>query len=374
MKKLFLMPKGIYLLSHSVGCLPAAAETALALRYLAPWRDSGGDAWTAWLGEIERFRKLAARLLGARPDAICPQTNVSSALAKILHGLPTPHGPTSGPVRNRLLLCEEDFPSLGFVFAAAAKFGLETVFLPRGGAAEDIQTWKAALDDRVLLALVTHAFSNRSARLPVAGITALARERGIATVVDATQTAGVIPIDVAEWSADYVLGSSVKFLCGGPGAAFLWVADSALSGSDPVDTGWFSHADPFAFDIRDYRPAADARRFWGGTPSIAPFIQASAALDLLLEIGIGAIHDHNQSLISQLHDMVPAHTVRSARAAEARGNVVLLRVRAAEPAAAALHAAGIFADIRDGCVRVSPHIYNDRADIERLVAALESHF
>jgi selenocysteine lyase/cysteine desulfurase len=335
---------------------------------IEPWREAGGDAWPRWRDGIEQFRRLAARLLGARPAAICPQTNVSGAFAKILHGLPERRG------RNRIVLCEEDFPSLGFVVAAAARCGYEAVFLPRGAAAEDPAEWAAAFDGRTQLALITHAFSNRSARLPVDEITARARAHGIVAVVDVTQTAGVVPIDVADWSADFVIGSCVKFLCGGPGAGFLWVADEAMALAEPVDTGWFSHADPFEFDIHGYRPAGDARRYWGGTPSIAPFVQAAAALELLLGLGVARIQAHNQQLIASLHARVPAGVVRSAREPGRRGNVVLLGVRATAPAHAALRAAGIFADVRDGAIRVSPHLYNDADDLERLVGVLAEHF
>ncbi len=368
MKQHFRMPQGSYLLSHSVGCLPVASEHALARRYLKPWQELGGDAWAGWLAEIERFRGVVARLLGVRIDNVCPQANVSSAVTKILHGLPARHG------RNRLLLCEEDFPSIGFVLKAASKVGYEPIFIPRGAAAEDLQTWQAALDDRTQLALITHAFSNRSARLPVQQITQIARERGVVTIVDATQTVGVVPINVADWSADFVVGSSVKFLCGGPGAGFLWMADSAMAMAEPVDTGWFSHEDPFAFDIHEFRPAANALRFWGGTPSIAPFVLASAAVELLLGIGVEAIYAHNQALISQLHDRVPSAVIASARPLNARANTVLLRIRDAERAQLALHKARIFADLRDGCVRVSPHLYNDLNDLECLVLALQPYF
>jgi selenocysteine lyase/cysteine desulfurase len=263
---------------------------------------------------------------------------------------------------------------LGFVLQAAAKLEFEPFFVPRGSASEDLDVWRRALDDRAQMALVTHAFSNRSARLPVADITALARECGVVTVVDVTQTAGVVPINVAEWSADYLVGSCVKYLCGGPGAGYCWVSNEALAQADPIDTGWFSHANPFAFDIHDYRPAADALRFWGGTPSIAPFVLAAGALELLLQCSIPAIHAHNQQLISRLHDRVPAHVIRSARSAQARGNTVLLQVRDEAQARAALREAEVLADARDGCIRVAPHLYNDAEDIERLVGVLSPHF
>ena len=364
MKHLFALPAGTYLLSHSVGCPPAGSAEVLEQRFYAPWRRQGGDVWTTWLEQIERFRTAVAGLLGASPAAICPQVNLSSALTKIIHGLP------QQPGRNRILLCEEDFPSLGFVAQAAQRTGLEPLFLPRDHDPQDPQSWADALDASVRLALVTHAFSNRSARLPVGEITALCAARGITSIVDVAQTAGVVPIDVARWDADFVIGSSVKFLCGGPGAGFLWAAPRAIAASQPVDVGWFSHEEPFEFDIHDFRYAPDARRFWGGTPAVAPYVQAAHSIETLLQVGVERIHDHNQLLISRAIDAVPAGCVASVSARQRRGNALLLRVSDLPDAMARLRAASVFADSRNGCVRVSPHLYNDDADIEQLLRVI----
>ena len=357
----FAMPEGCYLLSHSVGCLAVDAPQILEERYFAPWRRSGGNAWPVWLEEIGRFRAAIARLIGGNPDEIVPQANVSSALSKVIPGLPRREG------RHRIVCTEEDFPSLGFVLQAASALGYEVRFLPAGHDADSLEAWDAALDETVQLALVTHAFSNRSARLPVGEITRMARERGVFSFVDAVQTLGVVPVSVGDWQADFLAGSCVKFLCGGPGAGFLWIAPAMTERLEPLDTGWFSHADPFAFDIRDYRLAETADRLWGGTPSVAPYVLAAHAVELLLDIGVEAIHEHNQRLIDRLHRMVPAEAIGSERERQRRGNAVLLAVRDATFAQAILGEEGISADLRQGHVRVSPHIYNSDEDIDRLV-------
>jgi len=365
-KEHFALPAGHYLLSHSVGCLPRGSAQALEQGYYEPWRHGGGDAWSAWLAAIEAFREAVAKVLGGAASNVCPQANVSSGLVKLLHGLPV------DARRRRIVMCEEDFPSLGFVGAAARRVGYELDFLPRGAAPLQIESWAQRLDDSCRVAIVTHAFSNRSARLPVREITALCRERGIVSVVDVAQTAGALPIDVTEWSADFVLGSCLKFLCGGPGAGFLWASSSAIAASQPLDVGWFSHADPGQFDIRQFRYADDALRFLGGTPSIAPFVQAAFSIGVLRRIGMARIHEHNQALIGQLLDAVSPARVASERDARSRGNCVLLRVADAPGTLAQLREQSIFADQREGCLRVSPHIYNDRADIEALLHAVRA--
>jgi selenocysteine lyase/cysteine desulfurase len=363
-KAQFSVPAGVYLLSHSVGCLPVGSQAALDACYYGPWRERGGEAWTAWLGEIDRFRSGVAALLGGEKHCVCPQPNLSAALAKIVHGLP------QDAQRRRILLCEEDFPSLGFVLTMARRDGFEPLFLPSDRDPQDPASWDSALDARVRLALITHAFSNRSARLPVAEITRLCAARGIVSVVDVAQTAGVIPIDLRQWHADFVIGSCVKFLCGGPGAGFLWASERAIAESQPLDVGWFSHADPFEFDIHHFRYAEDALRFWGGTPAVAPYVQAAHSIEALLAIGIDRIQVHNQALISQLHGSVAQRRIASVLDPALRGNTVLLRVQELAAAQVLLARAGVFADARAGCIRLAPHLYNDRGDIDRLVEIL----
>ena len=151
MKDRFAVPAGTYLLSHSVGCLPLDSEAVLQARYFAPWREQGGDAWPGWLGEIERFRRAVARLIGGEMGEVCPAASVAAATASILGALP------ARPGRTTLLLCEEDFPSPAYAVQQAAEHGHEVRFLPRGASVAD---WDKALDAN----LVTHVFSNRSAR------------------------------------------------------------------------------------------------------------------------------------------------------------------------------------------------------------------
>lgn len=360
----FEMPDGVYLLNHSVGCLPRTVRPAMTAEWLDVWAQQGSGGWGDWLGAVDRFRDSVGQLLGAAPEEICPQTNLSGGLSKILPALPHREG------RKKIVLSEEDFPTVGFVAQAAARLGLEPVFIPRGAAVTDPEAWRQAMNG-AQVALVTHTLSNRSARLPVVEITNAAREREVFTIVDAVQAAGVIPMNVLELGADFLLGTCVKFLCGGSGAGFLWAREEAAAQCHPVDTGWFSHADPFAFDIRDYQEAEGARRFWGGTPSIAPYVAGRCGIEELLREGIEAIHTHNQELIDRLHAALPEAAIASERARDRRGNAVLIRVKDAPLAVEALKGTGFHTDHREGCLRLSPHLYTQADEIDRLAEALE---
>jgi kynureninase len=292
---------GSYLLTHSVGCLTRAAEAALREQYLNPWMQRGGDAWPAWLESHDLFRRELAQVLGGTAEAYCPQPSVSAGLATLLASLPAPKGS-----RATWIAAEDTFPSLGFVLQQARRQGYHVRFIPRARSPADLQSWAEAMTDEVCGALIMHVHSNTGERAPVREIAELCASRGRYSIVDVCQSAGIVPMSLPEFKADAVIGSCVKWLCGGPGAGFLWVRPSLIPDLDPIAVGWFSHAAPFEFDIHNYRHAADARRFWGGTPSVAPFVSAAASLQTLRGIGIERIFAHNRTLIGEFLQRLPS--------------------------------------------------------------------
>lgn len=363
--ELFAPSGGIYLLNHSVGKPPRNVRQAMETRYFIPWEQGDGSIWPAWLEQVDGFRNALARLLNARMADFCPQTNLSGALTKLIHALPRVEG------KSTIVFHEQDFPSMGFVLRAAGRLGWRCRMI---AAAEDpcqLDTWQRHLEGDVGVVLVTHVHSNTSARLPVAGITALARTRDIVTIVDIAQSVGVVPIDLAHWQADFVLGSCVKWLCGGPGAGFLWGAPEQVSRCQPLDLGWFSHADPFEFDINQFRYADGVLRFWGGTPSVAPYVLAANSIETLLGIGIERIHRHNQALNQRMLDALDPRRLVTPAAPEQRGGTLVLDFGADQATVAQrLQSAGVQFDVRPTGLRLSPHIYNNAAEIDQVTGCL----
>ena len=264
-----------YLLNHSAGLPPLDASASLAQRLFDPWNARDDGVWNAWLAEIEDFRLQLAAVVGHEAASICPQPSVSAALSSILGALPR------RGERRRLLLAERAFPSLGFVFAMAARQGFEIEMIPRGEDTLDPAVWAARLDERVHCVLFTHVHSNTSECHDIRALCKLANACGAISIVDVAQSIGVRRVDAAGWGADFLIGSCLKWLCGGSGAGFLWVAPARIDDCEPADVGWFSHADPFEFDIHHFRYAPDALRFWGGTPSVTPALVASHSIAAL---------------------------------------------------------------------------------------------
>jgi selenocysteine lyase/cysteine desulfurase len=333
----FHVPHEGYLLNHSVGCRPRAARDRVA-RFYDAWEQKGGEAWPVWLSLIDEFCVEVAALIGAEPIDVCPQTNLAGAVAKILSALP------EKPV---VLMSEADFPSVAYA-------------MERGGRSRRVPgDIREHFKGDVQAVLVAHATFGASVLQPVAEIVAAARQKGIVTIVDVAQSAGVRPIDVKAWGADFVVGSCVKWLCGGPGAGFLWMTPERSF--SPRDVGWFSHAEPLAME-RAFRDAPGAKRFWGGTPSIEPFVNAAAGIAAIRAIGVDAIAAHNTRLTELLLQLAPSPTPSDPAL---RGGTAVLQFDDADR----FLKAGIACDHRAGYgVRFSPHIYNTEADIARVRA------
>jgi len=361
----FIPHDGIYLLNHSVGRPPRTARQAVDEGFFEPWEQGDAEVWPSWLARVDDFRRTLATLLNGRQPEFCPQTNLSSALTKLIHALPKQSG------RETILLHERDFPSMGFVLQQAERLGYRTRMIAADSDPQDLGEWERHLGDDVGIALITHVHSNTSALLPVADITARARQRGIVSVVDVAQSVGVVPIDLGEWEADFVLGSCVKWLCGGPGAGFLWANPGIIPQCEPIDVGWFSHAEPFEFDIRDFRYAEDALRFWGGTPSVMPYVLATHSIGVLCEIGIEQIREHNQAMVQKVVEQLQPASVLTPRDPARRGGTLVVQFGDSQRAAIEkLQAANVRFDGRATGLRLSPHIYNKEEEMEIVVECL----
>lgn len=357
-RALFCVPgPGPYLLTHSVGCASRAALEAMQRDFAEPWANSGGDAWTHWLNGIENFRVGLARLLGGAASEYCPQPNLSAALSCLLGALPAP-----AASRRVWIAAEDSFPSLGFVLHQARRLGFELRLITRDRLPTDPQTWSDALTPDVCGALVTHVHSNTGYVAPIRQIAQLCASRGVLSVIDVAQSAGILPLDLPELGADVVLGSCVKWLCGGPGAGFMWVRSSVMPGLKPIAVGWFSHAEPFEFDIHSYQPAEDARRFWGGTPSVAPFVTAVASLRIIHDLGVAKLLKHNRRLQQAFRSALPERW-RDRLPDAPVGGTLCVPLAAQLPAITErLVQAGVRFDCRGTVLRLSFHLYNSVDD------------
>jgi selenocysteine lyase/cysteine desulfurase len=354
-----------YFLNHSVGLPFPGSQAYFQKQFFDNWQQQT-EPWHGWIEAIENFRAKVATLINSEPRLICPQTNLSSGLTKIIYSLPKPNKD-----KNIILCSEDDFPSMAFVLEKAQALGYQLKFITKDEEVLDLNTWQQHLNSNIAIALITHAQSNNGKQLPVTDICQLCREQEVISIVDVAQSIGVLEVNVKKWQPDFILGSCVKWLCGGPGAGFLWVSGERLNQCSPVDVGWFSHENPFEFDIHHFSYHDSALKFWGGTPSVASYVLAGHAIGEVLKLEISEIRAINCAQQQQIRDTIaPEFLISPKKLNQSSGTIIAHFGKYQEQIAKQLTQAGICFDQRQQGIRLSPHFYTNDEDITNLVKAL----
>lgn len=356
-----------YLISNSLGAVPSAAEEALRSYYRA-WADRGVRAWEeAWWTMAADLGDLVAPLIGAGPGEVAFQPNVTVAHAVLF-------GAFDFDERPRIVTDALHFPSILYLIAEQARAGAEVVVVPSDdGLTIDAGRVIEAIDGRTAFVSLSHVLFKSAFIQDVAPIAARARSVGAALIVDGYQAVGTIPVDAPALGADAYVGGCLKWLCGGPGAAFLWVSPGWTPRLRPRLAGWMAHARPFDFDPSLVR-RDDAWRFLHGTPNVPALYAARPGLVILNEVGIGAIRAKSARQTALLIDRADARgwTIRAPREPGRRGGTVALDVPHGYEVSRALKAREILCDYRPGAgIRLSPHFYTADDEIEGAVGAID---
>ena len=347
-----------YLINHSLAAMPAAAEARL-LEYARMWRERGIRSWgEGWWEMPITVGDQIGRIIGAPSGSTVMHQNVTIAEEVVLSCFRQPGS------RNRVIYEEANFPSVRYLYQA--KPDLEVSVVDDDAAIVD------AIDERTLLVPISHVLFKNAEIQDVEPIVSRAHEAGAYVVLDCYQSAGVVPFDVTALEVDFAVGGSVKWLCGGPGAGWLYVRPDLADRLEPTFVGWQAHARPFAFEP-ELEYADGARRFLTGTPNVPALYAATAGYDVIEEVGVERIRARSLELTQLLIDRLDAagFEVASPREPDRRGGTVLVRT----PDDAAVHRElgerGIICDFRPGAgVRLGPHFYNSEAELEDTVATL----
>jgi len=344
-----------YLINHSLGAMPAAVEERL-LEYARAWNTRGVRAWEEGWWELPlSVGDQIGRIVGAPPGSVSMHQNVTIAEAVVLSCFDL-----SGP-RSRIVYEEGNFPSVRYLYQAQP--GADILV------AADDEGVVEAIDERTLLVPVTHVLYKTGEIQDVAAIVAKAHEAGALVVLDAYQSAGTVPLDVTALDVDFAVGGSVKWLCGGPGAAWLYVRPELAATLEPALTGWQAHARPFAFEPeQDY--AEGAARFLTGTPNVPALYAATAGYDLIEEIGVERIRERSVEQTTLLIDLFEdvGLPVTSPRDPERRGGTVGVRPSGFERIGRELLRRDIVIDWRpDVGLRLGPHYFNSDDELRYAV-------
>jgi kynureninase len=345
-RRRFVLPEGvIYLDGNSLGPLPKATEAVVLEVMRGEWGEDLIASWNkhGWVDLPQRLGAKVARLLGAEPHEVVVADSISVNLFKLVAA-----ALDLRPDRHVVVSERGNFPTDLYVAQGLRDLLGERIEL-RLVAAEELE---AALDHDAALLMLSH-IDYRSGRMhDMARLTAAAHDSGALALWDLAHSAGAVPVDLGAAGVDLAVGCGYKYLNGGPGApAFLFVAERWQAEVRQPITGWFGHADPFAFE-RGYRPAAGIARFLAGTPPILSMKALEAGIDLFLEIDQQALRAKSVALTDMFIDLVDRRCaawgleVASPREASARGSQVSLRHLEGYPIMQALIARGVIGDFR----------------------------
>jgi kynureninase len=358
-----------WLVSHSMGAPPKAAADALAA-YHREWAQGGPEgAWPQWLDRVRSIGDGIGAIIGAPAGSVALAPNVSLLQSAIASSLDLRGG------RNEIVYEALQFPSLAYVWTAWERAGAKTVRVPTDdGRTIPTQRICDAITDRTAVVVLSHAYYQSAVLIDIPTIVAKAREAGALVVLDTYQTTGIVPYDVVALDLDIVVGGSHKWLCGGPGCGWIYVRPELATKFEPMMTGWFGHADPFSFAPPPIAYAADQLRWATGTPTIPGYLVAQAGHDLIREVGVPAIREHNARLTSYLSSaaLERGWTVNTPLDPMQRTGWVGIDVPNAAHVQHQLHERRIFVDYRPGCgLRVSAHFYTTDEEIDHFLAVMD---
>jgi len=318
---------------------------------------------------FDSLREVGARVLGAQPDEIAGASNASESLCSIAWAL------SPGPQDN-VVSCRIEFPSVVYPWLRVARTtGCEVRLTQDENHIIDPEEVTSLIDDRTTAVCISHVQYSTGQRLDLKALARAAHEHDALLIVDATQSAGAVPIDVLGDDVDALVTSGYKWLCGPFGAAMMFVRRSLHDRIEPGLVGWRSTSEVFDFQADKIAWAPSASRFEFGTMAYGCAIGLATAVEHLLEIGIDTIHRYNLELAARLAaglaDLGADFVTPGAD--KLRSSIVTVRFPGHDQARVArrLNEEGVVVSPRIGAVRFAPHLYNTAADIERALDMLK---
>lgn len=363
-----ILERTTYLINNSLGAMPRAVHDEVET-FARQWETRGVRAWhEGWWEMPVETGDLLAPLLGVRPGLIAMHQNVSVAAAVFLSCIDYPAG------KNRIVYEGLHFPNVMYLLEGERKKGAEIVTVPSDdGIGLPTERLLAAIDERTRLVPVSHTLFRSAFVQDAEAIAKRCREVGAILLLDVYQSTGVVPLELEAWGVHAAVGGSVKWLCGGPGAGYLWVNPEIADTLAPSFTGWQADEEPFAFRPGPIRHAKGAWRFLTGTPNIPALYSARAGYRIVAGVGAKKIRERSLALTSHLMAIAEeaGFEVRTPRDPKHRGGTVSVWHPDAERLCKELIAREIICDYRPNAgIRLSPHFYNTEAECDHAIDTL----
>ena len=361
---------GIHLLSHSLGPVPRAARNSMLAYYDAWEQHTSEDAWaTNWWELSRRVGDQISIILGAVPGSVQIQPNASIALSTVASCFDF-----RSSKRNKVVTTALDFPSMEYIWDARKVLGARVEIIPsEDGIVVPLERVLKAIDETTCLVALSHTSFRSSYRIDAKPLVECAHKIGALVLLDVYQSAGTVELDASGWGVDFLIGGTIKWLCGGPACGYLYVRPDLQRDLKPRLTGWVAHEAPFEFAQSPMRYARSVRRFAQGTPSIPALYSALPGLQIIEAVGIEQIARES---IRRTEWMVEFALERgwqlnSPRKAAERGGSVMIGVADGPMMVIQLAEKRVFVDARPGAgLRISPHFFNTDEEVQEAMATL----
>jgi kynureninase len=357
-----------YLVSHSLGAMPRRAARYLQ-QFADEWSTRGVRAWQDGWWEIGRTTgDLLAPILGVPTGTISMHQNVTVAQA-VIASCHSYEGP-----RRRIVMSDLEFPSNMYVFEGFRRYGAEIVYVPSDDTVRtNLQRMLDAIDERTVLVPLSLVLFKSAFIQDAAAVVEKAHRVGARVILDVYQAAGTVPMNLERLAVDFAVGGSVKWLCGGPGAGYLYVRPDLAPELEPAMAGWAAHKRPFDFATGALEYANAPERFQSGTPNVPSMYSCRAGYEIVAGIGVDAIRSTSLALTRRLIDRAREQGLRinTPERDEERGGAVIIDAPDGAAIADELIRREVLVDYRPGAgIRMAPHFYNTLDDIDHAMDVL----
>jgi kynureninase len=364
------LASGIHLLSHSLGPVPRATRESMLAYYQAWEHHASEDAWAAsWWEMSTRVGDRIGHLLGGDPGSVQIQPNASIALSSVASCFDFKEAE-----RNKIVTSALDFPSMEYIWDAQARLGANIhVVHTDDGITVELEHILDAIDDTTCLVALSHVSFRSSYRVDVQPIVERAHKHGAMVLLDVYQSVGALVLQASEWEVDFLIGGTIKWLCGGPACGYLYVRPELQNDLAPRLTGWVAHAVPFDFAPAPMQYTDSVRRFAQGTPSIPALYSVLPGLQIIEEVGVETIQSESQRRTEWMIEFAleKGWKINSPAHVEDRGASVMIYVEDGPEMVKRLAERKVFVDSRPGVgLRMSPHFFNTDEEVREAMEIL----
>ncbi len=368
-KEFPILEKTVYLINNSLGAMPRAVYENLKL-YADIWSNRGIRAWEeGWWEFIGEIGNILADIINAPKNTVSMHQNVTIAEAVVLSCF------DFKGKKNKIVYSDMNFPSLMYLYQSRIQDGARIeVVKSEDGITVPIQKMINAIDDMTILVPISHVLYKSAYIQDVKPIIEKAHACGAHVILDTYQSVGAVPVDVRNLKVDFVVGGSIKWLCGGPGAAYLYVRPDLAEKLQPRLTGWMAHNDPFAFEPEMRFTDNVAFKFLNGTPHLPALYTVKSGYEIIREVGVDKIRKRSLKLTDRIIQRAQefGFQINSPVSPVQRGGTVVVQMENSKQISKQLLKRDFLIDWRPNAgIRISPHFYNTEAEVDAIMEEMK---